>query len=413
MVQIRIARLATMAALIVGLVVGARTVAQEATPEVQVALPPLPEGCEVVADDLLGPRFVAVADDGTLYVTETGTGGDEVIPPPPIEGGAATPMPAEEEAPPATRGYTGQVTVVAPDGTQALLSTNFASYSNSIGPHGITIGPDGLIYMTVGGPGIAAGLEPLTGEDTVFVIDPATGQPTPLAEIASYEAANNPDGTDVNSNLYGLEFGDDGLLYVADAGGNVIYQVNPATGEFVVFAVVPGLSALTGATPEADAEDRQPVPTDLVLLPDGALQITLLSQEWPADAPSILRLETDGSFTPVASGLTMAVAQTIGPDGATYVTQLWTSFGPEGPGLGNIVRVDADGSTEVVLDDLFLPHGTAFDADGNLYVATGSVFPAAPTGQVLRCEGIGGEADGTPAAAGAAGGLAAVAVRGA
>jgi sugar lactone lactonase YvrE len=226
--------------------------------------------------------------------------------------------------------------------------------------------------------------------------------------------ANNPDGTDVNPNLYGVEFGADGMLYVADAGGNTIYQVNPATGEFTLFAVVPGLSGLSGATPEAGAEDRQPVPTDLARGPGGALWVSLLSEGWPADAPSILQLEDDGSLTPIANGLTMVVALAAGPDAAMYATQLATSFGPEGPGPGNVLRVAADGSTEVVLDGLFLPHGIAFDADGNLYVATGSIFlgPDAPAGQVLRCEGIMGDAvDGTPAAAGAAGGLAAAGVR--
>lgn len=43
--------------------------------------PPLPEGCEVVAEGLINPRYVAIADDGTLYVTEAGTGGNDVLPP--------------------------------------------------------------------------------------------------------------------------------------------------------------------------------------------------------------------------------------------------------------------------------------------------------------------------------------------
>jgi streptogramin lyase len=295
------------------------------------------------------------------------------------------------------------VTVVLPDGTQAILSTSFASYSEGVGPAGITIGPDGLIYMSVGGAAVFAGIEPLIGENTVFVIDPATGQPTPLIELGSNEAANNPDGTDVNPNLYGVAFGADGLLYVADAGGNTIYQVDPATGQFTLAAVVPNLTELTGEEPEEGAEARQPVPTGIVLGPDGTLLVALLSEAWPADAPSILRFEADGTFTSVAEGLAMVVSLAVGPDGAIYATQLWTGFGEQGPLPGNVVRIAEDGTAEVVVDGLFLPQGIAFDAAGNLFVATGSIFlgPDGPPGQVLRCDGVAAGTGATPVASAA------------
>lgn len=425
MFRTRAARLSTLAALALGVAFGSSAAAQDATPE-GLGGPPLPAGCEVFADGLLAPRFMAVAADGTVYITETGTGGDEVlgattqqaeetdIATPVAEGDAgageeASPV-AEGEGegegeggPPTNRGYTGQVTVVTPDGTQGVLSTSFASYSDGVGPEGITIGPDGLIYMAVGGAGVGAGADAITGENTVFVIDPATGQPTVLAELGSLEVANNPDGTDVNPNLYDVAFGTDGLLYVADAGGNTIYSVDPATGAASLFTVVPELGDLTGATPEAGAPDRQAVPTGLALATDGNLLVGLLSEGWPADGPSILSLAADGTFTSVAEGLSVVVDVTVGPDGAIYATQLTTGFGPEGPAPGNVLRIGADGSTEVVVDGLFLPHGIAFDGAGNLYVTTGAIFlgPGAPGGQVLRCAVGGGDAEATPVAAAA------------
>jgi hypothetical protein len=95
--------------------------------------------------------------------------------------------------------------------------------------------------------------------------------------------------------------------------------------------------------------------------------------------------------TGLANGLSFVVGLAIGPEGATYVSQLTTGFGEDGMPLpGNVLRVNADGTTEVVVDGLFLPHGIAFDAAGNLYVPTISVNlgPGAPPGQVLRCDGI-------------------------
>jgi len=50
-------------ALLLGLAATRDVVAQEGSP---VAGPSLPSNCTVVADALLTPRFVAVADDGTV-----------------------------------------------------------------------------------------------------------------------------------------------------------------------------------------------------------------------------------------------------------------------------------------------------------------------------------------------------------
>ena len=47
-----------------------------------MGLPPLPEGATVVAEGLFNPRFIAFGDDGTLYITENGVGGDEILPGP-------------------------------------------------------------------------------------------------------------------------------------------------------------------------------------------------------------------------------------------------------------------------------------------------------------------------------------------
>ena len=391
------------AAVVFWLATGAAT-AQEASPEAGPGGPPLPAGCGVLASGLVTPRFVAVADDGTVYVTEAGIGGDEAFEDPlaaPPEDAPATPL-AEQEAeaaPQQTRGFTGQVSAIAPDGTVSVLATGFASYSGGVGPGGITIGPDGMLYIVVGGSAIIAGLEPLQGENTVFRIDPATGETTAVAELGSYEVENNPDGTDVNPNLYGLALGGDGMLYASDAGGNIIYQVDPETGDFSHFAVVPALDAPVEvgdeASPVAEGDPaaagaRQPVPTGLAVDADGALNVVLLSEFWPPDAASVLTVGEDGAFTGVANGLFFAVALTAGPDSALYVTQIFASFEGEAPGPGNVLRILEDGTTEVAVDGLALPHGAAFDAEGNLYVTAGSIFtgPEGPPGQVLRCVGV-------------------------
>ncbi len=220
-----------------GVVVGE---AQDASPE---AGPP--EGCTVVAEGLINPRYVALGDDGTLYITEAGNGGDETLAP---EGEAeatpadveeapqleATPAEAdtaqEDEGPPVSnRGNSGQVTAVSPDGEQSVVADGLPSYGEGVSPTGIVVG-DGELLVSTGGSAAAIGIDPLENENSILRIDIETGEVTQVVELGSFEVENNPDGTDTNPNLYGMDLGADGLLYVADAGGNTVYSVDPETG---------------------------------------------------------------------------------------------------------------------------------------------------------------------------------------
>jgi len=392
----RLARPAIGAAIFCGLAVTG-VAAQEASPVAEgPSLPPPPANCTVVAEGLWGPRSVAVGDDGSVYVTEVGTGGDEVLegaPPgsdeeladatPGAETEAASPVAEEEAAPPSTRGYTGQVTKIAPDGTQSVLTSGLPSYSDGVGPAGIVFA-DCVLYVAVGGGGVGMGIEPLPEENSIYRIDPATGEATIIASLGQYEVDNNPDGTDVNPNLYSIVHVD-GSLYVSDAGGNTIYKVDPTSGEFSLFAVVPGLNALTGGTPMAD-DDRQPVPTGLAVDPNGGFFVGLLSEAWPPGSPAILHLDMDGNFTSYATDLVMTVGLSVDASGNLYVTQLTTDLTSESA-PGNVVMVGSDGSSMPVVEGLVLPHGTAFGADGSLYVPVVSINIApAPLGQVFQCD---------------------------
>jgi sugar lactone lactonase YvrE len=373
-------------------------VAQEATPtDGEMALP---AGCTVVADGLINPRFVKIATDGTLYVTEAGTGGDE-----PLEGG-----PEGEEGPPQTRGTTGQVTAISPDGTQTVVASGLSSYAEGAGPTGIVLG-DGVIWVSIGGGAGFRGIDPLETENSVVQIDLATGEATVLANLGAFEVENNPDGTDVNPNLYGMDIGADGQLYVADAGGNTVYRVDPATGEFSLLGVVPGpqlpggpeaeASPVEGeeVAPEAEsspvAEDElgppQAVPTGVHVGADGNVYVATLGAFIPG-AAQVLIAQADGSFVDTgATGLSVGIGVALGPDGSLYVSQLATfTSETEPPGPGNVVRIGPDGTAEIVVDGIPFAHGIAFDDAGNLYVVAYSTSfgPPMGPGQVWRCDGI-------------------------
>jgi sugar lactone lactonase YvrE len=358
--------------------------AQESTPI--AGAPALPPGCTVVASGLMNPRYVAVDADGTLYVSEAGAAGDEKIFEPVGEG-----TPEAQAAVLTSRGLTGQVTKVAPDGTQSVLAAGLPSYSfgtEVVGPAGITIS-NGKIFLAIGGPGPATSIvPPIPNQDSVVSIDPATGTVTLVADLGAYERSTNPDPNAVDSDLYGIDAAPDGTLYVADAGGNVVYKVDQTTGEFSVLADIPGLP-FEGANPNrGGANEIDPVPTGVAVGPDGNIYVALLSGgPFPAGAAKVLKITPDGEISDAVTGLTMGADVAFSPDGALYASQLSLNLLQSPPANGNVVVANADGTTSVVVGDLFIVNGISFDGAGNLYIVVNASAPAGtpPVGMVLKC----------------------------
>lgn len=364
---------------------GSRAAAQDATPEPsggdQGGMPPVPEGATVVAQGLWNPGDLAISPEGIVFIAEQGiAGGGDSGPAAATPGADGSPVPAAPYLVPP------QISLIGADGAQSVWTTETGGVG--IGVYG------GEVFVSTGGGSVGSGFAPLPIENTVSAVSIADASVRQVAELGPYEVANNPDGTDVNPNLYGLGITTDGTLYVADAGGNAIYQIAPGTGEFSLFAVVPNLTDLTGATPTAEEQamqpgPRQPVPTSVAIGPDGTITVVLLSEAW--NGPSVLDYQADGQYTVRQTDpLAMNVNAAYGPDGLLYVSQLTADFSGEQPAPGNVFRVEADGTVTPVVEGLFFPHGIVFDPAGNLYVATNSIIsgPDAPLGMVLRFDGI-------------------------
>jgi uncharacterized cupredoxin-like copper-binding protein len=358
---------------------GSRLLAQS-DPSTPAVAGSLPANVSVVVEGLQNPRYVAIAGDGTIYLSEAGSAGDDAPFATPVGG---TPPSAE---PVTTRGETGFVSAIAPDGTKTVIAEGFPSYlfgAEIVGPAGIEV-VDGQVLFVNGGAGPATPMvTQLPNENSVISIDLATGAATNIANIGAYEVANNPDPNAVDSNCYDLVVAN-GIAYVSDAGGNTIYIVDLATNELKVLAVIPGLPG-PGANPARQGkEEIDPVPTGLAMQDDGTLLVGLLSgAPFAPGTAGIVKVAPDGTVTNWAGGLTLVVAVAIAPDGTVYATQLSANFLADPMLPGSIVRLGTDGSSEIVLDGLSAPNGLAFDANGDLYVVV-NTFGTENGGALLK-----------------------------
>ncbi|MDP9359729.1 MAG: ScyD/ScyE family protein [Chloroflexota bacterium] len=367
--------------------------AQDATPAGgPAATPALPPGATVAATGLANPRGVAVADDGGVYVAEAGLGGSD-----PFESPAFGPS---------TRGTSGQVSRIAPDGTKAAVATGLPSFAlggfEVVGPAGLVTAQGALWLAT---SHFVPGVGPRPNEAAVLRVDPASGAVTTVGDLGAAEQEANPDGFIIESDPYGLVMGADGNLYVAEAGANALYRVDPASGQLSRVTVFAGLLGTEPNPARNNLSESDPVPTGIAAAPDGSLYVGFLSGfPFLPGTAKVVRVAPDGTTTDAVTGVTAVADVELGPDGLLYVVEFGTfDATTQPPGWaadsGRVLRILADGTQEVVAQGLNKPNGMAFDTVGNLYLGVNSDVPpqAGPQGMLVRLDGVAiGAAPATP-----------------
>lgn len=143
-----------------------------------------PETPNVVATGFNGPQGLLVMADGSLLVSDDGTGGS-----------TAFTAPGRDVAPlPGSYGDTARVVKVAADGTQSVIVTLLSVSPPLIGPTGggrlAMIG--NTIYVTDGIWNASYSVPRPDRASSVLRMD--TNATTEVANLFAFEAANNPDG---------------------------------------------------------------------------------------------------------------------------------------------------------------------------------------------------------------------------
>ncbi len=348
-----------------------------------------PTGTPVVTG-LNGPMGVLVDPDGNVWVADSGLGGDTPI---------SVPNPETGEVVTVTIGASSQIVEIsAADGVSTTVATVTSYGSPEYGASGagrIAL-LDGTLYASVSDwdRGTDPSVDAPEGVATIVEVG-SDGTVTEVFDAWAFEKENNPYGAVYHAHPYGLLGGDDGRLWVTEAGGNTLMRVDPATGEGEVVAV---MDPLPGVFPRPEYDNQMltdPVPTGVAIM-DGEVYVSLLSGApfVPGNA-RVVKVNDDGTVSDFATGLSMLTDLRTGPDGNLYATSFAVA-GAEGfgPGSGSVVRIGEGDTSQLIIPGLDFATSLDFDADGNAYVAVNGVG-APGSGQVLRFDGA-TSLEGTP-----------------
>jgi len=342
------------ASLFVGMPAITRTMAQDATPEATgdaapaMEMPPLPG--DLVIGDLNTPRGIAFDANGNLIVAVAGNGGELSLSAKNPEGETTFKV-----------GMSGQVLSIGADGKSTPIVQGIPSYASeqeTTGlyraiPHGDSL----WLVVSSGGPG-------QYWADSVVELDAKTQMVKRVIALYPYEATNNPDGNEIDSNVTDLAWGKDGTLYITDAGANTLWSWTEADG----------IKAVT-------SWKENSVPTSVEVAENGDIYVGFLGEGL---APGAGKIEhwSNGKLVETFANMTTVIDILLDGD-KLYAVEL-AQITEQGPGPGRVVTVDANGVTPVA-EGLITPFGIAKGPDGALYVSYGTLaFAPGMTGGVVK-----------------------------
>jgi glucose/arabinose dehydrogenase len=338
-------------------------------------------GPQVIAQGLNSPRQLAFSPGGTLYVAEAGSGGSR-------------PCQVSEETGKNCFGLSGAIAEIGKKGTVTRVVTglpSLAAEEGNTGPADLTFTGNHQFALTIGlggtpeyrkgfGPDAALLGTVVTGD---LRAHKGAGTVQEAFDVAGYEKANNPDGTDIDSNASGIARWGNGWV-VTDSGGNDVVNTRKGGSTLAVLppvpttqpVEVPGMGTLPVGFP-ADA-----VPTDVVQGPDGAWYVSqLVGFPFEPGSSSIWRIVPGQAPQKWATGLTNVTSLAFADDGSLYAVEIAAQGLLNGP-VGALVKVAPHStSPQVVAGGLFAPYGIAIQGN-SAYVTTNSVVPGA--GQVVK-----------------------------
>jgi hypothetical protein len=337
---------------------------------------------ETVVSGLNSPRGMTYGPDSALYIAEAGSGGDECIE---IDEGPAF---GDNEL---CFGSSGSVARVV-GGQLERIVTGLPSFRTGrgqvIGPQGVAVDHSGNVYVTLGyalHPDHRDSLPEVAADMGFLIKIDEDGAWARIADLASYEAAVNPEPVGgIHSNPYGLFWAGDGLM-VTDAAGNDLLHVDLSGEITTIAAFAPQIvTAPPGAgLPEGTTVPMASVPASVVQGPDGAFYVgEITGFPFVPGMARIWRVVPGEDPEVYATGLTAVIDLAFDPQGRLYALEAvrggLLAVDPTDPEsmTGALVRVSPDSDhTILVSDGLRFPTSLVIGADGMAYITNFGMVP--------------------------------------
>ncbi|MEO5782746.1 MAG: ScyD/ScyE family protein [Ginsengibacter sp.] len=314
------------------------------------------------------PRGLRFGPDGYLYVAEAGTG----------EG---TTMSCPERSPdePYFGSPTGgRISKVNPAGIRTNVTANLPT---SRSPFGDILGVADVafigntLYALLNGAGCSHGVP--TVPNGIVKIN-AGGTFTVVADLGSWQishpVANPP-----------IDLEPEGTWYSMISVGNTLYPMDSNQGELVKVTTDGNITRIA----DFSADPGHIVPTAIAY--HGNFYVGNLGLFPIVDgSSSIYKVNPAGHIKLDETGFTTILGLVFDKGNRMYVLE--NSVGVPGPpefrfptpGFGQIIRVNPNGSKEVIATGLALPTGMTMGPDGNLYVSNWGFGADLGGGQVLK-----------------------------
>ncbi len=331
-----------------------------------------PATVSLFATGLNDPRSLKFGPDGYLYVAEAGTGGTT---------NSVAICPALQ-APFPFGPYTGSVTGgrisrISATGVRTTVTDRLpSSSSNPIVGDIMGVGDIAFIgdqlYALMAGAGCSHGVPSVPNGILRINTD---GTHTVVADLGTWEV-NNP-----AANVEPGDFEPEGVWYSMVNVRGTFYALEPNHGEFVKVSPDGSISRVV----DLSAALGHIVPTALAY--NGNFFVGNLNTFPIVDgSSSIYKITPSGQVTEWATGFSAILGLAFDHESRLYVLEMThgsVSGYPE-PGKGRVVRVNPNGTHDVIATGLSFATGMTMGPDGNLYVSNWGFGKPPGGGQIMK-----------------------------